>query len=176
MKSIHEKNREVVNIAIGIAALIGGGMGIYAASAAFPIPGAKFMLMAPYLSIVLYIIQARVRSKFVVLKLGTVFALIMSFVNIFMGMAILMTGIMTQVSIYNIKDPARQVFWGSVLFSAYTGLSALVVTKVFIGGVLASVPYTVLVFISFLCGCFGIFGTKVAKRVLKYMGVKGILS
>lgn len=176
MRTIHEKNREIVNIAIGIAALIGGGMGIYAMSAAFPIPGAKFMLMAPYLSIVLYIIQSRVRSNFVVLKLATVFALIMSFINIFMGLAIVLTGIFTQLSIVKIKNPERRIFWGSVLFSAYTGLCALVVTKTFIGGVVASVPYWVLVGISIICGCFGIFGTKVAKRILKYMGFKGIPS
>lgn len=172
MGSVHDKNKEIVNIAIGIAALIGGGMGIYAISGAFPIPGAKFMLMAPYLSIVLYVIQVKVQTKFVVLKLGLVFALIMTFINLFMGLAIIMTTLLTQLSIMSIRNLESRVFWGSVLFSAYTGLCALVVTKTMIGGVVASVPYSWLVLASFLCGCFGVIGTKVAKRILRYMEIR----
>jgi hypothetical protein len=108
-------------------------------------------------------------GEYTILKLGGVFALTMAIVNLFMGVAILVTTLLTQLSIGWIKEVQKKAFWGGILFAGFTGLSALTITKAFIGGIVDDVPYYVFAIIGMLCSVFGVFGTVVAKRVLRHL-------
>lgn len=169
MNDQRSKNYEIALIAMSVAMIIGGGIGIYMISAVFPIPGGKYILMAPFVSTVLYVIQTKLRGDYTILKLGVVFALTMTIVNIFMGLAILVTTLFTQLSIHLISDHEKKAFWGSILFAGFTGLFALTITKAFIGGIVDDVPYYWFVLIGLLCSVFGVLGTVLAKRVLRHL-------
>lgn len=165
------KSKEITTIAMGVATLIGGGMGIYFISAFFAVPGSKYLLMAPYLSTIFYVMQFKLKSKYTLLKIGTVFALIMTVINIFMGMAILLTTLLTYLTVLPINHIESRAFWGSVLFSGYAGGCALLITKYFIGGLDAVSNVWILV-VAVICAGFGVLGTGVAKRVLNNMGIR----
>lgn len=166
--------KETASIALGVATIIAGGICIFWLSTLFPVPGSKYMLMAPYLSMVLYIMQSKISSEYTILKFGTVFSFIMAIVNIFMGMAILTTTLLTEFIIYFIKDNHMKALWGSILFAGFTGICATLVTKLFISSLLDNVPYYWILVIGFLCSLFGIAGTNLAKKILRNMNVTKI--
>lgn len=169
MKDQRSKNNEIALIAMSVAMIIGGGIGIYMISAVLPIPGGKYIMMAPFVSTVLYVIQMKLKGDFTILKIGSVFALTMTLVNVFMGIAILVTTLLTHLSIWWIGGYEKKAFWGSILFAGFTALCALTITKTFIGGIVDDVPYYWFVGIGMLCSGFGVFGTILAKRVLRHL-------
>ncbi len=169
MNDQRNKNYEIALIAMSVAMIIGGGIGIYMISAVFPIPGGKYIMMAPFVSTVLYIIQIKLKGNFTILKLGAVFALTMTIINVFMGIAIIVTTLLTHFSIRWIASYEKKAFWGGVLFAGFMGLSALTITKAFIGGIVDDVPYYWFVGIGMLCSVFGVFGTMLAKRALRHL-------
>jgi len=154
---------------MSVAMIIGGGIGIYMISAFFPIPGGKYIMMAPFISMILYVIQIKLKGKYTLLKIGGVFAMTMMVVNLFMGIAIIVTTVLTFISIRFISDYEKRAFWGSVLFAGFTGLCALTITKAFIGGILDEVPYYGFIIIGGLCSLFGVMGTNLAKKVLRHL-------
>mgnify|MGYP004703231359 CR=1 FL=1 len=174
MNERKSKNYEIALIAISVAMIIGGGIAIYMISAVFPIPGSKYVMMAPVLSTILYVIQMKLKDVYTIAKFGGVFALTMSIINLFMGLAILVTTLFTHVSIVWMRDIEKRAFWGSILFAGYTGLCALTITKIFIGGIVDDVPYFIFIIIGLACSIFGILGTIIAKRVLKHLPSKMI--
>lgn len=169
MNEQRSKNYELALIAVSVAMLIGGGIGIYMVSAVFPIPGAKYVMMAPVIASILYVLQMKLKGNHTLLKFGGVFALVMTLVNLFMGIAILITTLLTHVSIWWMKGDEHKAFWGGLFFAGYTGLCALAVTKAFIPGLLDEVPYVVFFGVGALCMIFALTGTSVAKRVLKHI-------
>ena len=170
----HKKSiqtRDMTYIALGIAALISGGFIIYQASLFIAMPGVKYILMAPYLSMIMYILTAKVSVRFPVLTIGTIFGLIMMFMNLFMVAAILMTSVLTEVSTFYMGRKESRNFIGAVLFSTYTGLSALVISKYAIGGVFASMPIEWIAYTAILCSVFGFAGTKLGQKILRYVNL-----
>lgn len=169
MNNSDKKSREIAFIAVGVATLIAGGGVIFIISSVFPLPGVKYILMSPYLSMVIYVIQSKIPVKFTLLKMGIVFALIMTVINLFMGITIIITTLLTQMSITFIKRFDKKTFWGSVLFSTYTGLCALTISKYIIGGIYREISSMWFLLIGLVCLVFGILGTLLAKKVLRYL-------
>lgn len=159
--------KEITYASIAVAILITGGFLIFQLSLVIPIPGVKYILMAPYLSMIIYILLSKINSKFVLLKFGTVFGLIMMLMNIYMGFTIILTSLLTQGSIYGIK-PKNRALGGSILFATYTGMTALLISKYLIGGVFLEITTNWLLVTGILCTLFGIIGTLIAKRLMKY--------
>ena len=170
MNKRRSKNYEIALIAVSVAMLIGGGLVIYMVSAFMPIPGVRYVMMAPLLASIFYVIQMRLKGQYTLLKFGGVFALVMTLINLFMGIAILITTLFTHLSILWIKDDERKALWGGLFFAGYTGLCALAVTKAFIPGLVDEVPYVVFFGVGALCMIFALTGTTVAKRVLRHIG------
>ena len=83
----------ITNIAMGVGALIVGGLAIFSLSRVLPFPGGKYLMMSPYLSMVMYIIMHKAPTSLTPFMVGAVFGGIMAFVNIFMGIAIISTGV-----------------------------------------------------------------------------------
>lgn len=163
---MQNKTREITLLAIGIAILIGGGIGIYMASGLIPIPGTKYALMAPFLSIVLYVVLSQIKSVFAISKLGVVFAAIMTTINPFMGIAILFTTIMTQITVIVFKGEEARAFYGSIAFSIFTGVSGLFVTGLKVWGQNPMFLLTAILIISLLCGAFGTIGAMTARKII----------
>lgn len=167
MSSQSQKTHETAMIAIGVAILIGGGLAIYIVSSALPLPGIKYVIMAPFISTVLFVVQSKLKTPHVLLKFGLVFAMIMTLMNLFMGIAILVTTTATTASVAWITNLGKKHFWGSVLFSTYTGLFALWVSKVMIGGIFENITPMWILTVGGLSTFFGWAGTSLAKRIFK---------
>ena len=169
MNNYNRKATEITIIAIGIAALIGGGFFILQLSMVFPIPGVKYIMMSPFISLVIFILLYRLSSIYAILKIGLVFAAIMMLINLFMGAAIITTALMTQLTILPIKSHKIRAYLGAVCFSGYTGLSALTFSKYLIGGIFSEIPLAWLVLTGVICLLFGGLGVLIANRLMKYM-------
>lgn len=160
--------KELTNISIGVATMIVGGLAIYQLSYVLPIPGVKYILMSPYLSMVIFIMMNRIKGKYTLLKFGMTFGLIMIMMNLYMGLTIILTALLSQVSILAINKE-DQAFYGAVLFSAYTGFLALLISKYMIGGIFMEISFLWLLITGLICLIFGITGTQLAKHILKHL-------
>ena len=169
MRESRVQAKDITYIALGIGALISGGIVIYQISAFLPIPGLKYILMAPYLSIVMYILLAKIGKPYTLLMVGLVFALVMVTVNVFMSIAILITTLLTQFSMFFMGSVKN--FGGAALFSANTGLCALVVSKYMIGGIFADIPTIWMGYTGLICLVFGVFGAMMGQKIMKHINV-----
>lgn len=160
--------RKITYISFGVAALIVGGYMILQLSIFFPIPGVKYILMSPYLSMVIFILLTKVNGNDVLLKIGMTFGMIMMIINLYMGVTILITTLMTQLSLYFITD-SRKSFYGAILFSGFTGLLALLVSKTLIGGAFKEIPIVWIIVTTIMCLISGFIGTLLAKKLMKHI-------
>lgn len=168
---MQSKTREITLIAIGIAIIIGGGIGIYMTSGLVPIPGTKYAIMAPFLSIVLYVVLSQIKSVYTISKLGIVFGVIMTTITPLMGVAIFFTTIMTQLSILVFKTDESRAFYGSIFFSVYTGISGLFITGLRIWGHNIALLIAAILIIGLLCGALGTIGALTARKIIDRLPV-----
>ena len=160
------KNNEITIIGLSIAIIIGGGMAIYMFAAAFPLPGIKYIFMAPFVSTIFFVVQSKIKSKYALIKIGVVFGLVMSIINIYMGLAIFITTFLSYISSFFLRDESKRIFWSSAFFSGYTGLIAILVSKYMIGGIFLSIP-NYMIFLNSIIGLiFGILGNNLAKTIV----------
>ena len=125
--------------------------------------------MAPYLSMMIFILLKKIKRKNALLKIGFSFGLIMIIINPFMGVTIIITTILSQLSTMRLSN-THQAFYGAVLFSGYTGMVALFVSKYVIGGVFTDISSLWLILSGLACLVFGAIGTLFAKKILKHLG------
>jgi energy-coupling factor transport system substrate-specific component len=161
--------RDIAHIAMGIAALICGGFVILQISLVFPLPGIKYIFMAPFISMVIYILIQKLESTYGFMWSGLVFAVVMIVFSIFMTIAIAITSILTQLSVLLIRNVKWRNIVGSILFSTFMGLSALFVSKFMIGGVYAELSNIWILVTGIICTAFGnvgvFFGIKLSKNL-----------
>lgn len=162
--------KEITYISVGVAIMIAGGFAILHLSYIFPIPGVKYILMSPYLSFVIYLLLSKIKREFTLIKFGVVFGFIMVLINLYMGAAIIITALLSQISIIALNHP-QKAFWGAIFFSTYTGVSALIISKYFIGGILSEITFPWIVVTGVLCSIFGVIGVLLAKRIQKYFHI-----
>ena len=127
------KTNDLTKIAITVAALIVGGYAIYFVSAHIPLPGMKYTVMAPFLSMLMGIALVILDQKYSVLWINLVFGCIMFLVNPYMGVSIILVGLLTQMSAFLI--PEKCVFKKqavAALYSAFVASIALSVSFLFI--------------------------------------------
>lgn len=160
--------KEITYIALGVATILVGGIVIFQLSLVFPIPCVKYILLAPYLSMMIYILLSKIKRKNVLLKIGFIFGLIMIVINLFMGMTIIITTILSQLTSI-IVPSTNKAFYGAVFFSGYTGVSALIISKYLIGGVFKDISSLWMIFTALICAVFGILGTLLAKKILRHL-------
>lgn len=163
------KTREITHIAIGVATLLIGGLLILQVSMILPIPGVKYIMMAPYMSMTLYILLDKLRTPYALLKIGAVFAGLMTIINVFMGLAILLTTLCTYLTTLIKKDERVRNAIGATFFSVYTGLTALMIPKYLMGGVFANVTWQWILLAAVLCGILGTLGTYLARKLTIYL-------
>jgi len=158
--------KEITTIGVGIAALIAGGAVIYQMSTVFPIPGFKYMMMAPYLSMVIYILLVKIGRRSALLYIGTVFALVMVVMNMFMSLSIIITTLLSHVTSSLVTDPYKRAFVSAIFFSGYTGSVALLVSKYLIGGVFMEMSILWIISVGIMCLAFASFGVVLARKMM----------
>ena len=163
----------LTQIAIAVAAIIVGGYAIYIVSSQLPLPGAKYTAMSPYLSLIIAVVLMSFNVKNIILLVNAVFAMLMTIINPYMGIAILTTGILTQSLDYLIpKGFKYRVYFVAASYSAFVSGTALMVSKLFIDSVvfdmITGLYLIVLMGIAFTLGLFGAhFGIIIGKRIRK---------
>ncbi len=174
MKKTRLNTSVLTQIAIAVSAIIVGGYAIYIVSSQIPLPGAKYTAMSPYLSLIMAVMLISFDIKNIILLVSAVFAMLMSIINPYMGVAILSTGILTQLVDYFIPNRFKyRVYCVAASYSAFVAGTAMTVSKLFIDSVVFEMvtgPYLiVLMGIAFVLGLFGAhFGIIVGKRVKKH--------
>lgn len=158
---------EITNIAIGVGILFTGGWAILTLSRFIPFPGGKYLLMSPYSALILYLMQRKVPRFYTSFAFSLVFALIMTIINMFMGAAILLTGIMTSLILFFVRSEALRPTFAGVLYAAFTLITALTISKYLIGGAFLMVPNWWIGLSGVLGGIFGLLGTTAGKRIAR---------
>jgi hypothetical protein len=165
------KTHVLTKMAMTVAALIVGGYVIYLFSSQLPLPGFKYALMAPYLSMLMAIAIKLLPLRHSLLWVNLVFGLIMATVNFYMGLSIIGVGLVTDG--FGIFIPMAfkwRIQFLAALYSFFVVVIALMVSVLFIGhGMYDAVggPYIgILSLFAFLMGGFGAnYGVKVANRI-----------
>lgn len=159
--------KTITNIALGVAAIIGGGFAIYQFSSLVPIPGMKFILMSPYLSLMFYIIMERIRNRKGIVLIGTAFSGVMVFINIFMGLSLFLGALFAQISIIFIHADERRAFIGSIVYSTASTIIALLVAKYLIGGAYLTLQTYYIFIFGLLSLLLGWVGAKLGANIMK---------
>lgn len=165
----HSRAQKVTNIAIGVATIIGGGFVIFQFSNIVPLPGMKYVLMSPYLSLMFYILIMRVESKYTLLYVGAVFGGIMIIINTFMGISILLTTLLSQGVMLPLKRKRTRAFVGSIAFSGFSTFVALNISKLLLGGAFAQIKLEWIVLSTVFALLMGTMGASFAKRITRYI-------
>lgn len=161
------QTRSMTQLAMSVAAMIAGGSAIFILSQVFVLPSVKYVLMAPYLALVIVLVERLVSMRFSIIIFNLVFAGIMSFITIYMGMAIIVTGLITQLVAlaYREKTKAHMMIVGST-YAGATSFSALFFAKVFIGGAAFDLITPLWVALATLISCFfGVLGASVGLQI-----------
>jgi energy-coupling factor transport system substrate-specific component len=152
---------------MNIAVLITGGFMIYMVSKVIPGPGFKYIMMAPLLSIVIYILLKRVTRPYTMVFFTFAFAIIMGIWNLYMSLAILITGLSTHL--FALPFMASKAFVSASLFACFTGISGLLISKYLIGGIFSELTLNWILVTGALCLIVGVGSSYLAKGLDRYI-------
>lgn len=163
--------KDIAIIAMQVAALIVGGYFIVLTMGQFPLPGIKYVALAPYLTMVMFIIEARTNRPYSVFYVNLVFAGMMTLINLYMGLAIVIVGVLYVTEERLIKGCALKSEVLAVSYAVWTVGVSLMVSKYLIGTAVFQIitPLYILVLmgIAILAGGIGVY---FAKLVLGRIG------
>ncbi|RKD33428.1 hypothetical protein [Thermohalobacter berrensis] len=135
------------------------------------IPGAKFFMFAPFFSFMLTVIVSCLRKIGVVSLISCVFAFIMSFISIFMGLAILVSGIFTDIIaliLFKGYTTKKKIVFAIPFYPFFSFITASIVVNYVTGNklfMLAPNPLT-LIALSIIIYTLGFIGSNVATKVV----------
>lgn len=167
--------RDLTFFALLLAALIGGGYALYVISRTIPIPGIKYVVMSPYLSLVIMLLLSRSPRRGSILLFNAGFAGIMSLISPVMSLSIIMTGALSE-AIYSLTwgklSAVRQQGLAAASYAAFTVLTSIVfaywLTAVKVYALLGPIGTGLLTLAAFGFGLFGAWGGLVIrKRIAK---------
>jgi len=170
--------RQLTYDALTLALLIVGGFILYYISSVVPVPGAKFLLMAPYLTIVLYYPVKRSPTPGTISLINLGFAALLSLISLFMGMAIVLSGVLTDLTVivlFRKYDTEWKRRIGISFYPAYAMLTSLFITDFITGkrlyGNFGLWPVIIMTLATFALGYIGaVTGHFIDKRISQ--GVK----
>ncbi|MBN2794137.1 MAG: hypothetical protein JXR88_01925 [Clostridia bacterium] len=158
---------EITSISISIAAVIGGGLALYLTSSMIPIPGFKYIMLSPLLSLTIYILQRRITKKSTILKFGLTFSFLMSVINLYMGLAIFITTVLTYLTQLIIRWQPPII--SGIFFSFYTGFVSLLISKYLIGGIFQEITLIAMGVVGLFCSLFGWIGVVLGHKVYEHI-------
>lgn len=132
---MHFKNKELSIIAMTISLIVVVGFLFYFLSYIFPVPGSKFILLAPFLSFMFSIPVNIIKKKGVIFVLSLLFAIFMSIINVFMGAAIFSAGLLTEISslFLNKINKNKKTLYSTAFFPFYSFLTFVITSKFLLG-------------------------------------------
>src|SRR6056297_85780 len=92
------RTRDITFMSLTVVLLIAGGYLLYYMSLFFPVPGSKFIIMGTYLSLVVYFPMKKVNKLGTIALVSIIFGGILSIFTLFMGVAIILTGLLTDLT------------------------------------------------------------------------------
>ena len=128
--------KEMVQLALTVAALIAGGYVLYFIGVIFPIPGFKYLILTPYLSFIITFVILYFKNPRSFFYFNTTFGMIMSLMNIYMGLAILSVGIITQIFISIL--PKKWPFYNYIISFIYA--ESVIYLAVFVSAFILQLP------------------------------------
>lgn len=165
--------RDTTFFALLLSALIAGGYVLFIISRTIPVPGFKYVIMAPYFALVLMFLMAKVPRKGAILLFNAGFAGIMSFITPVMGFAILSTGAMTEgvfiLLSKGIKKPTQHMITASS-YSAFAVLTSILftywLTNIQVYEIIGPIGTAALTALAFILGAIGAYvGLVIRKRI-----------
>lgn len=160
--------RESIFISLLVSILIGGGYVLYILSTYFPLPGMKYVILAPYLSLIICALRILVKNRWAVIKFNTVFAMIMSLITIYMSMAIIITTILTELTallVGRLSSDFKNIIT-SALYSFYSVFVSLITIKyILITSEAINISSTMIISFCLIAFIFGLFGAMIGEQV-----------
>ncbi len=90
--------RDVTFVGLLVAVLVSGGYVLYLISRALPIPGAKFLVLSPYLALTMAVALRRLSSRWAMTLVSLVFGAVISIFTPVMGVTIPAAGLLADIS------------------------------------------------------------------------------
>ena len=164
---INKRTQRITTIALLVTVTLIVGTGIYQVSSILALPGFKYALMAPMYGAIMIVLVHKIPRKGSVLLFNTVFAAVMFIVNPWMGVAIIMCGLLTEVVILPIKEIRVKKYAVAIIYPMTVTFSALLVAKLFVGGVFTLVTPLWLLVMTLASGILGVPGLYVGSLIIR---------
>ncbi|MPW25656.1 hypothetical protein GC105_07620 [Alkalibaculum sp. M08DMB] len=169
--------KDIVVIGLMAALTVVIGYVFYIVGSMFPIPGYKFIIFAPFLGFMIFIPTRKIQKIGVISAMSTVFAALMSPVSVFMGIAIFMTGITTDLFTLIILHNYRhtwKITASAGIYPMFAVLWAFLVSYYFTGNAMYKliggwISITLLCIVIYILGLLGAYlaNKVVYKRIFK---------
>jgi len=158
---LHFKNKEISLIGLTVALIVVIGFLFYYLSYIFPVPGSKMVSMSPFLAFMYALPVYKINKRGIFFILSLIFAIIMSFISIIMGIAILSAGLLTELTSYLFYylPKRRKTIITTAFFPSFSFISFLVSSQYLIGINMISnnslIILTILLIITYMLGISG---------------------
>jgi hypothetical protein len=157
------KTKDLTTIAMIVVLMIVGGGVLFSAGTIVGLPGMKYLLMGPYLTFCLYFPNTLIRHPMILSIVSAVFGMIMMLVSPFMGPAILVTGLVTDLiaRLFHLKSA-----WKLALYPAVGFFLTYYVTTHLTGlMLLGPMGWPLAVLLTLLTFALGLLGERAARMI-----------
>ncbi len=165
--------RELAQDALVVTLLIVGGYLLYFVSKVFPFPGGKFIVMAPYLTLVLYFPIARTKRVGTITLVNMAFAILLGFISFFMSVAIVLSGALTDAVALIVGGyrTEKHILFVLPLYAVFSLISSVYIADYITGsriyGTFGIGPIAVMALVVYGLGLIGTFTGKWLSRRLQ---------
>lgn len=164
------KTKEVAQIAMIVAAMVSGGYIIYMTLGQIPLPGIKYVVMAPYFSVVMALLVDLSPKPYRIFWVNAVFSGIMTTINFYMGLSILCVGLLCSGLEFVLKGSSKRAYILGASYAMFTVGVSLFFSKYIIGNALfqmvTPIYIGILMSLTLALGSIGaIMGVFISKKV-----------
>ena len=167
------KVQRITFIGILIALSVAGGFGLYFVSRWLPIPGGKFLALAPYVSLIMVMALLRLGTRWTLSLVSAVLAAVMSLVSPLMGAAIFAAGLVSDLTgqlIPRLKRPELRLCLIAALYPMYSFVLGTLVIDYMAGGIaFGSTGPAVLLAGALSVYTLGILGAMLGLRISRHI-------
>ncbi len=170
------RTRDITFMSLTVVLLIAGGYLLYYMSLFFPVPGSKFIIMGTYLSLVVYFPMKKVNKLGTIALVSIIFGGILSIFTLFMGVAIILTGLLTDLTTLVIGrgyKNERVILLSAAAYAFYSFMTSVYITNVVSGNMLYDVvSINVFLIVGFIIFILGFIGAKIGQMIYKRIGLR----
>lgn len=170
------ETRDITFMSLTVVLLIAGGYLLYYMSLFFPIPGSKFIMMATYLSLVVYFPMKKVNKLGTIALISIIFGGILSIFTFFMGLAIIVTGLLTDVTTLIIGRGYKNesvIIISAASYALYSFITSIYTTNILSGNMLYNVvSIKMFIIVGIFIFSLGLIGAKIGQILYKRIGIR----